>query len=132
MSRNKMSGLDLLVTQRSERSLVLTVLDDSAWSNDYIRAYSTTLSYSSCRVLHKHKMSKKENPHFQQLNENIHLVSRCNILFCLGFKYLTVVISYEMHRIQDMFPYSHSHLTRLFNSNLTLMIILSAIFISTM
>ena len=130
MSRNKMSGLDLLVTQRSERSLVLTVLDDSAWSNDYIRAYSTTLSYSSCRVLHKHnKMSKKENHHFQQLNENI---SRCNILFCLEFKYLTVVISYEMHRIQDMFPYSHSHLTRLFNSNLALMIILSAIFISTM
>ena len=130
MSRNKMSGLDLLVTQRSERSLVLTVLDDSAWSNDYIRAYSTTLSYSSCRVLHTHtKMSKKENHHFQQLNENI---SRCNILFCLEFKYLTVVISYEMHRIQDMFPYSHSHLTQLFNSNLALMIILSAIFISTM
>ena len=128
MSRHKMSGLGLLITQRSERSLVLTVLDDSAWSNDYIRAYSTTLSYSSCRVLHKHnKMSKKENHHFQQLN-----ISRCNILFCLEFKYLTIVISYEMHRIQDMFPYSHSHLTRLFNSNLTLMIILSAIFISTM
>jgi len=54
VSRHKMSGLDLLVTQRSVRSLVLTVLDDSVWSNDYIRAYSTTFSYSSCRVLHKH------------------------------------------------------------------------------
>ena len=39
--------------QCSERSLALTILDDSIWSNDYIRSYSTAFSYSSSRILHQ-------------------------------------------------------------------------------
>ena len=34
---------------------LLTILNDSIWTNDYIRSYSTVLPYFSARILDKQK-----------------------------------------------------------------------------
>ena len=34
---------------------LLTILNDSIWTNDYIRSYSTVLPYFSTRILDKQK-----------------------------------------------------------------------------